>query len=380
MSDKKTARNRGRRLRRWLSSLTLLSIVAAVCLLAGEVVVRALFADSMMMFPRYHTDANYGAYTLRRMRPNSVFWHTSPNGRWEFVINAQGFRDTEDYGYEKPDGLFRVISLGDSHTHGYEVRQDKTFSEIMERALMARGVDAQVLNTGVSGFSTAEQLAFLETEGIKYQPDRIVLAFFANDFDDNIKSGLFRLEGEQLVDSKSEHIPGVWVLNIINTLAPVRWLSESSYLYSLAMNTVWQIAKELLLEKQEAKLRTEFAVPVGDVSDYKGRLAVRLVERLHAFCRSRGIRLIVMDVPRVAADESQGFVSSIPVDLEPRFRAASDAFLSSEEVLGAYRGLVEFHVPNGDQHISEFSHLMLGVAAAAVVLPEATAVLQAPAD
>lgn len=376
MSDRKLGRNKAGRLRRWLGSLLLLSVVAAVCLLAGEVVVRALYADNMVVFPRYHTDADYGEYTLRRMRPNSVFWHSGPDGRWKFVINEQGFRDTEDYRYEKPDGLFRIISLGDSHTQGYEVRQNKTFSEILERALRARGVDAEVLNTGVSGFSTAEQLAFLEAEGIKYRPDAVVLGFYANDFDDNVKAGLFRLDGEVLVADKTRHIPGVAVLNIINAIPPFRWLSENSRLYSLALNTAWFTAKELLLEAREAELQTEFAVHSGEVSAYKKRLASRLVQRISAFCRAEGIAFIILDIPGMADRAGYDFAPSIPDELIPAFRAASDALLLSEDVLGDFRGLAESHVPNGHQHISEFSHLMFGLAAATAVLPEATADLR----
>ena len=39
------------------------------------------------------------------------------------------------YAGEKPDGGFRVLSLGDSHTVGFEVRQEHTFSEVLERFL-----------------------------------------------------------------------------------------------------------------------------------------------------------------------------------------------------------------------------------------------------
>ena len=45
-------------------------------------------------------------------------------------------------------------------------------------------------------------------------------------------------------------------------------------------------------------------------------------------------------------------------------RASSELFIPAESVLAPYRGLTEFHVPHGHRHISEFSHLMLGKAAA----------------
>jgi hypothetical protein len=46
----------------------------------------------------------------------------------------------------------------------------------------------------------------------------------------------------------------------------------------------------------------------------------------------------------------------------------SDVFLSADEVLGPYRGLVQMHVPHGNRHINAFSHLMLGVAAGEAII------------
>src|SRR5204862_1199586 len=131
----------------------------------------ALFKDQVVMFPRYHTGYQYGPYRLRGIRPHSDFWHTSVDGSWEFITNGKGLRDTRELGYQKPDGTLRVLAIGDSHTQGYEVRQSATFSAVAERYLAQHGVRAEVLNAGVSGFSTAEELAYLENEGYKYQPD-----------------------------------------------------------------------------------------------------------------------------------------------------------------------------------------------------------------
>ena len=63
---------------------------------------------------------------------------------------------------------------------------------------------AEVLNTGVSGFSTAEELAYLENEGLRYSPDVIVVGFFANDYSDNARADLYRLvDGNLIVASNA---------------------------------------------------------------------------------------------------------------------------------------------------------------------------------
>lgn len=351
-------------------SLIVLVISIIISLLLGEVVVRMALKDKMVLFPRYHSAANYGDFTLRRLRPNATFWHTSIDGRWKFVTNAQGFRDERDFGYEKPPGRLRVLTLGDSHTEGFEVRQAQTYSAVVERFLRAKGVDAEVINTGVSGFSTAEELAFLENEGIHYKPDVVVLGFFANDFEDNIKAGIFKLNNGKLVTSKQVHIPGVKILNVINAIPPLRWLSENSYLYSLAFNTIWDIAKNHLLRNAEQGLVAEYAIPTKSVSNYEHELMSALIKRMFEFCKRNEIKLVIIDIPTMTRQTN--FSSSVPADMIAIFRTNSHIFVSSEEILGPYHNLIELHVPHGHNHISEFSHAILGATVGSAILMKTT--------
>jgi hypothetical protein len=174
-----------------------LSLTFALCL--AEISVRLLMKDRITIFPRYHTDANYGEFTIRRLRPNTTFWHTSIDGTWKFTTNSKGFRNYQDFTYDKKLEGLRILSIGDSHTQGFEVRQEATFSAIIANYLTGHNIETEVINAGISGFSTAEALVFLENEGVRYSPDVVVLGFYANDFDDNIKSGLFGLEYGGLV-------------------------------------------------------------------------------------------------------------------------------------------------------------------------------------
>ena len=350
----------------WLKNLSLFAISVLLSLLTAEGVVRFFYKNQIVLFPRYHTSAHYGDFVLRRLRPNTVFWHSSVDGSWKFISNAQGFRDERDYHYEKPRGRLRVLSLGDSHTEGFEVRQGHTFSAAIERFLNSRGIDAEVLNAGISGFGTAEELVFLESEGVRYQPDIVVLGFFANDLEDNIKAGLFKLQKGKLVVAKHEHVPGVKILDVIDAIPLMRWLSENSYLYSFALNTVWERAKAILLSEAEVAATTEYAVATESISDIKKELMAALLRRMYEFCDKRGIKLIVLDIPSTSIYKQ--FHSSIPEDIKAIVRHASHRFIDSEEVLGKYRNVVEIHVPHGHRHISEFTHATLGVAAASEIM------------
>ena len=108
-------------------------------------------------------------------------------------------RNNSNIEYKKEPNVIRILSLGDSHTQGYEVNQKQTFSYVAEQLLNKKGFNSTVINAGVSGFGTAEELIFLENEGYKYSPDVVVIGFYANDFEDNIKSGFFSLENDSLV-------------------------------------------------------------------------------------------------------------------------------------------------------------------------------------
>jgi hypothetical protein len=220
------------------SSVILVTASLAVSLVLWEIGVRLTFADRIVLFPRYHEETTYGEFKIRRLKPQTTFWPTSVDGSWRFTMNGQGFRDHRDYSYDRNGIALRIIGLGDSHTQGFEVRQDRTYVAVIEHYLNSRGLDSEAINAGVSGFSTAEEAVFLEHEALKYNPDVVVLGFYANDFEDNLRSDLFRLRGEELVVHQRTHAPGSLLFRLHNSVAPLRWLSENSYLYSVAMNTV----------------------------------------------------------------------------------------------------------------------------------------------
>jgi hypothetical protein len=262
-----------------------------------------------------------------------------------------------------------VLAVGDSQTEGFEVRQEFTYSGVIEHWLNSHGASSEVVNAGISGFGTAEVLAFLENEGVKYHPDVVVYGFYANDFDDNVRAGLYALDRGTLVNKSKVYVPAVRILDALNSVPPMRWLSEHSYFYSLALNGVWDWFKTASIKRaREARSdEHEYATLLQGPSQYEMSLMSALLFRMSQFCRTHGILFIVLDIP-VRVDKGVGnFASSIPPSLLGVFRDAADVLLLSDDVLGPYRGVADIHVEHGQKHISEFSHLMLGVRAAQVI-------------
>ena len=103
----------------------------------------------------------------------------------EVITNSKGLRDSE-HTYEKEKGTYRILSVGDSFTFGFGVKQPLVFSNLLENYLNEtkplKGFSRyEVINGGVGNYTTNQELAFLENEGYKYNPDHIILNFYIND-------------------------------------------------------------------------------------------------------------------------------------------------------------------------------------------------------
>jgi hypothetical protein len=94
--------------------------------------------------------------------------------------NSRGWRDSE-HALAKPFGVRRVVALGDSFTFGTDVDDGDRFTDVLPQLLPG----TEVVNLGVAGYGTDQELRVLETEALGYGPDVIVLtACVLNDLED----------------------------------------------------------------------------------------------------------------------------------------------------------------------------------------------------
>jgi len=91
-------------------------------------------------------------------------------------INAQGMRDVE-HRLEKPEGVKRVLVLGDSFMYGDGVEQE----ESMPRRLAAMTPQVAVINAGVRAWNLDQEYLYYKARGRRYGADLVILAFFIND-------------------------------------------------------------------------------------------------------------------------------------------------------------------------------------------------------
>lgn len=122
--------------------------------------------------PIYRKSSN--PYLRYELVPGVEYGHIS--------VNADGFRGPE-YSSVKPPDTFRIIMLGDSETFSIMLAQNETLSMQLESLLNqnSRLLRYEVLNFGVEGYNTFQELEMLKTKGLKYNPDLIILNYVLND-------------------------------------------------------------------------------------------------------------------------------------------------------------------------------------------------------
>ena len=112
------------------------------------------------------------------------------------VTNSHGFRDYE-YSVQKPDGVRRLVVLGDSTTVGARLKNiADTYPKRIEQALNGTTTDPQdydyeVLSLAVGGYQTLQEVETLRLKGLRYEPDAVLLTFCINDYDLSSDGGVF---------------------------------------------------------------------------------------------------------------------------------------------------------------------------------------------
>ena len=169
--------------RKWLGVLANLVLVAASCVVAiviAEVAVRvARIGSDQLLRP----DPVLGV----RFIPSKTGLTQGACYSAEASISADGWRSPV-IAAAKPDGVYRILVLGDSFMAGLQVNDDETFSRVLERELAAAhpGQRFEVVNFGVPSWGTDQQYLALREYGLALDPDLVLLAFYAqNDVDEN---------------------------------------------------------------------------------------------------------------------------------------------------------------------------------------------------
>ncbi len=110
-----------------------------------------------------------------------------------YSVNSAGFRDHE-YLLEKDPSVFRIAVLGDSIVWGHGLELQDTFAKQLESMLNEiSGQRFEVLNFGVSGYSTQQEVELYRVKAKQYDPDLVIVGYCLNDFvDSSVEGEAFR--------------------------------------------------------------------------------------------------------------------------------------------------------------------------------------------
>jgi GDSL-like lipase/acylhydrolase family protein len=107
----------------------------------------------------------------------------------EVAINPEGFRD-RSFPLEKDPRTFRIVVLGDSIVWGHGLALEDTFAKQLERLLTETCEGHfEVLNFGVSGYSTRQEVELYRVKASRFHPDLLIVGYCLNDFGESSVEG-----------------------------------------------------------------------------------------------------------------------------------------------------------------------------------------------
>lgn len=139
-------------------------------------------------YPVFYTTDRDRGYALR---PGMAGWYRKENDVY-VRINSEGLRDRE-HARAKPASTLRIALLGDSYAEALQVPMEDAFWEVMREQMAGcpalAGRQVEVVNFGVSGYGTAQELITLRRKVWDYSPDIVMLAVTTNnDISDNLRA------------------------------------------------------------------------------------------------------------------------------------------------------------------------------------------------
>ncbi len=175
--------DKSRRSTSWIIKLLLVMTSIGLTLLVLEIFIRIAGINDQFtrkVFSKNLLQISENSTLIYELKPGgSSFIDGVPN-----VISAQGLRDRE-YDIPKPPGVKRILILGDSVTYGLGVRLEDTFAKQLEIMLAEDNYPSikkiEVLNMGVNGYKTVQEVEHLKVNGLRFEPDVVILAYNLND-------------------------------------------------------------------------------------------------------------------------------------------------------------------------------------------------------
>jgi len=167
------------------------------------------------------------------------------------ITNAEGFMG-KDYEVEKSENTIRVAMLGDSFLEAIQVDFDQNFAYLLEEKLNSSGdTKFEIMNFGVGGQGTMEELKRYPYYISKYKPDYVLLFFYPNDFENS----QYYLSSRYLIQGNNPEWKNIPLENANSNFA------RDDFKYKLLKN--FHLVRFLDAKVRQNAFLSEFAIRLG---------------------------------------------------------------------------------------------------------------------
>jgi len=242
------------------------------------------------------------------LSPNSmgVAWQT------DVRINSHGMRDLE-YPVART-GAPRIAVIGDSVTFGNAVAEADRFTEQLESLLSGRlRRPVEVMNFGVGGYDTLQEVATLEDLALPFAPDLVIVGYCMNDLGDTspnlgyirrlrqANSRVYRLRTVQLVSTAVEKLGLIWRLGRTNRDALFAE-NNRAFITSVSGDRELLTLRDRLAERMRSAEEDDLILSWYRSEAHLGKLAYAF-DRLAGVARTNDMMVLVAILPFLEASD-----------------------------------------------------------------------------
>ncbi len=234
------------------------------------------------------------AYAVPKKGARFKFWHVpgreftyygyDPNSKTSYINkfhwNSDGYFDN-DYDYRRPEGVHRIVVVGDSFVEAIQVPLARTFHKLMEADLNGVPVGSEthrkieVIALGSAGTGQLEHLKVLKERAILYDPDVVVIGLYSNGFcrdDPKLKRDLVLAAG------------------VITP--PIRRLISHGYIaLAFALRRIEDIQRNRIIVSPDLLQWADSSIPAIEAAWSRTLESIR---EANDFCRTRGITFLLV--------------------------------------------------------------------------------------
>ena len=332
----------------WRKKLLAVAIASLVSLLLGEAGLRLFGIKPLYVNPE---QATFWQYHSR------LGWHHRPgqNGRFakqqfdtSVEINQHGLRD-RDYPLQRVEGMERVLVLGDSFTWGFGVEQEQIFTEVIENSTE----DVEVINAGVSGFSPDQELIWLQEQGMRFQPDLVLLVLSGNDVWGNHQEVIsfvygkprYRLNANGVLELENVPVP-----KSRTSVSLRHWLRQRSSIGQLLISALERWRYQMTTGDEPPVVK-----PAGKVGRQPFPLTLALIHEIDQVASAGGARLAIVTNSIYWAPWPDGDYE----DFVDQLRLAGHLVLDIDSLPGYEKSRLQI---TGDRHWNVEGHQLVGQA------------------